>query len=202
MKIGIDLDNTALEFQWHWVGHYQRWFDVAIDPLQLKSWDAITSATHFKDDGEFFRWAGVARIWRDMPWRRGAEGFIDECLRLGHQVVFLTARSDAAAVEQTQQWYNALPFANPRYYRFPAELRTNQVRKSHNKCGLFIDDAPHVLEELRDAGCNVVAMDQPWNTEVRDVHRVSRWTEMQVTAGDVTVRSADLPVTTTKVKAA
>ena len=195
MTVGLDLDGTALDFAGTWADRYADWFGKPVEQAEMSKWDNLTAATHFETFDEFFRWAGVARIWRDMRYTEGAEGFIDQCLTLGHRVVFLTGRTDIAAVEQTHQWFNAQPFANPRLYRFPAELRTNQARKSVVPCSVYIDDAPHVIEELQSAGKSVVVFDRPWNTNVEGP-RIKRWTDMEVTVTGVAMRPIE-----TKVKA-
>lgn len=181
MRIGIDLDNSALEFQGHWADRYHEWFNVWVYPDQ---WDALTSATHFEDNDEWFRWASVAGVWRDMPWVPGACGFIDRALTFGHQVMFLTARNDVGAIQQTLEWFATIPFSNPSLYRFPAELRTGMSRKSVVPCGIYFDDAPHVLEELVGAGKNVVVFDRPWNRDVEG-QRLYDWSEVKVDEGNV-----------------
>lgn len=155
--IGVDLDNTTVEFQPYWMGVYEEWFDRQIPNVHTNEWGAVVDATHFNYSSEFFEWFGVAGGWSELPWIPGAPGALYK-LAKNNQIRFLTSRYGEDAEEATRDWF----FANQRVWP-KAELHVDVQRKSSIPCSVYVEDAPHHIEELSDAGKTVIIFDHPWN---------------------------------------
>ena len=155
--IGVDLDNTTVEFQPYWMGVYEEWFDRAVLEGYDGEWDAVVDATHFETGGEFFEWFGIAGGWSELPWVPGAPGAIQK-LAKNNEIRFITSRYGADAEEATRGWFYSHQRVWPK-----AELFMDVQRKSSVPCSVYIEDAPHHIEELSFSGKTVIIFDQPWN---------------------------------------
>ena len=49
----------------------------------------------------------------------------------------------------------------------------------------YIDDAPHNITQLRDAGNTVIAFDQPYNRHLVEGLRATTWTEVEALVADL-----------------
>lgn len=160
MIVGVDLDGTTVDFQYHWANLYIDYFDVDIPAPKLDEYDALLSYTHFKDAGHFFKWFARAGGWKNQPYILGARGGVDALLDAGHRVRFITDRP-ANAVNATWDWFNESPWA------LETELHI-RPDKHMVPCDVYIDDTPRKIQELLDVGKRVIVFDQPWNQEVED----------------------------------
>lgn len=176
MILGLDLDGTCLDFQNHWADTYEHWFDREVGPEARASWDGLTTGTHFAEPDQFWAWSEAAQIWETCPWNPGALAFVDQALRTGNQVRFITARHRPESVRQTMTWFGKQRFSDPRLYRFPALIHTGLHRKSIVPCSTYIDDSPAVIEQLKADGRDVLIFDQPWN-QYLEGDRVATWSE-------------------------
>lgn len=155
MKIGVDLDNTTVTFNWRRL--YNDYFDADV-PLESTGWDDLVTQTHFENGEAFFDWFARAGGWDDMPWELGARGGIDELLDAGHIVEFITARGQEAR-EATLRWHASSPWAK-------STRVTLRADKWSIPCSVYIDDSPHTITGLFVHGKNVIIYDQPWNQEL------------------------------------
>ena len=44
---------------------------------------------------------------------------------------------------------------------------------------LFIDDNPHQCRAIKEAGCEVIVYNQPWNRELKDFKRAYNWKDVE-----------------------
>lgn len=173
MIVGVDLDGVTLDFNRRWRDLYYEWF--GIKPTNSGSWHSLVEDTHFDSFDDFFYWFARAGGWEGVPYVPGAPGGIDELLRLGHQVWFVTARQGYFAGTATHRWFQESPWATS------ARLYMNQQEKSVQRCTIYVDDAPHVVADVTNAGRPALLFDRPWNQGVKEtelITRVSNWTEV------------------------
>ena len=163
-RIAIDIDNVTLEFQPYWQELYETWFGVPVIEEYMGEWDAVVDGTHFETSQEFFAWFDRAGGWDDMPWVPGAPGAIEH-LAKSNSIVFVTSRSGPAATAATQRW-----FKRHEDESWPnAQLRVSVMNKTVVPASVYIDDAPHHIDDLFDLDRNVIIFDQPWNQGIEDV---------------------------------
>lgn len=58
------------------------------------------------------------------------------------------------------------------------KLMDMDAPKSSVGANLYIDDAPHVYEEITGSGGNVLLVDRPWNKHVNAKYRARSWTSI------------------------
>lgn len=74
------------------------------------------------------------------------------------------------------------------YADFPiVGVTVTQGPKSEVGCDVYIDDAPHVIEELESAGKEVVVFDRPYNRGLwlPDATRAFTWDDVPRLVGEV-----------------
>lgn len=114
------------------------------------------------------------QIFATMPPIEGAVAGIGRLVDHGVRVRIVTKRfvvegDKARAATDTAGWLD--------YCKIPYhDLCLLSSDKSTCAADLYLDDAPHVIEGLREAGLRAVVFDQPWNRDVEG-ERVHGWAE-------------------------
>jgi 5'(3')-deoxyribonucleotidase len=130
-------------------------------------------------DGDFDRLHRQAvlvhRMFRDMPVIEGASEALWRLSDAGVWIRIVTHRlyanwGHAIAVADTVEWLDAAGIP----YRDLCFLG----RKPAVEADLYVEDAPHNVAELREAGNRVVVFDQPYN-QALDGPRARSWTEVE-----------------------
>lgn len=178
MRLGIDLDGVVADFNSGWIRRYNAEFgaDVAFDAVV--AWDGIPALTHFRHMGEFWDWAkdhDGQTLFRHLETYEGA---LETLARLSraHQIVVITTKP-GWAVHDTFAWISDR--------RFP----TREVHITRQKwsvdCDVYLDDAPHVLQDLVTARpqAMVCRFVRPWNEPVRGVVDVHSWDDFEHLVG-------------------
>lgn len=171
MRLGIDLDGVVADFNTGWITRYNADFgaDVAFDAVT--SWDAIPSLTHFRHMGEFWRWAqdhDGHSLFRHLETYAGAVEALWALTRKRHTVVILTTKPHWA-IHDTFEWIAE--------HRIPTREVHILDQKWEVDCDLYLEDAPHNLEELvRHRPERMVArFVRPWNHPVKGAVDVDDW---------------------------
>ena len=174
MRLGIDLDGVVADFNSGWIRRYNEQFgaDVAFD--SMVAWDGIPALTHFRHMGEFWEWAkdhDGHSLFRHLDTYDGAVEALRRLAR-AHAVVIIT-RKPGWATHDTFAWIAE--------HRLP----TREVHITRHKwtvtCDLYLDDGPHVLEELvamrpESIVCRFV---RPWNDPVPGAEDISSWADFE-----------------------
>ena len=158
-RIGVDLDNTTLDWQGHWADLYALWFDRYVDPAVLDTWNACIDGTHFDSMVEFYDWFAKADGWRTLPYLPGALGGLDTLLSAGHNIEFITARPKAAEGD-TWEWFRGQRWGQHRRCEMSITRGKWQI-----PCSVYVDDAPEMIEGLLEHGKTVIVFDRPWNRQ-------------------------------------
>lgn len=172
MRLGIDLDGVVADFNSGWIARYNSDFDAALGTEAVVVWDAMTQLTHFADDGAFWRWAAGANgssVFRHLETYPGA---IEALTRLArnHSIVIITTKPDWA-IHDTFAWIA------------DQHIPTREVHMTREKwrvpCDVYLDDAPHQIEELhRNRPESVVCrFVRPWNDARVGVRDIRDWNE-------------------------
>jgi uncharacterized HAD superfamily protein len=158
IRLGVDLDNTLLEWQYHWADLYGQWFGRTIPVKDLGSWNACLDLTHFTTMNEFYDWFDRANGWDTQPYVKGAAGALYMFEQAGIQFQFVTARPRVGGVA-ARRW------AAQEWPGHPVNVLGNQDK--HNApADLWIDDSPDVLTSLVRHGKRAVRFDRPWNRDL------------------------------------
>lgn len=159
MRVGIDIDNVVLEWQYHWPDLYRRWYadDRFVDtPALLDEWDACLEHTRFSGMVQFYDWYTAAGGWDTAPYVPGAPGTLTDLRRNGIEFVFVTSRPHQgrqSAHHLANKWQTTVRFM-PNEEKFLAPV------------DVWIDDAPDVLKSLTHHGCRAIRFERPWNRKL------------------------------------
>jgi len=177
LRLQIDIDNVAGNFQPFWAERWQQWFGTVVEPAQLNRWDAFLSVG--LDADTFWKWTDLAKIWRDMPPLPGAQGVLWTLQQRGHLIDFATSRHQSTKAT-TLAWLNehfGFLFASGVGYK--SQVTFCGSDKSHLFGDLWLDDSPEVLRSLVKAGKPAVKFKYPWNRPVSTPMSVGSWTEFE-----------------------
>ncbi len=172
MRLGIDLDGVVANFTLGWMTRYNADFGTSLRPDQVREWGAMIPLTHFNNMREFWRWANNGSdpsIFRDLPTYPGAVEAIQR-LAVGHEIVIITTKPPWA-IEDTRLWIVEVGI--------PAEEVHFTSDKWRIDCDVYLDDAPHQIEELAQnrpdrVVCRFV---RPWNKPHPGARDINDWDE-------------------------
>lgn len=173
IRVGIDMDGVLADFNTGWMTRYNADFGAHLDASMVEQWDGLYVLTHFGSMAEFWAWAqGDGRsTFRDAPPLPGA---IDAVRRIGarHRVCIVSSKFDWA-IPDSLAWLAD--------HGVPAREVHFLWDKTLAGCDVYLDDAPHQLEELTAALPEAVVcrMVHPWNDPMAGVVDVHSWAEFE-----------------------
>lgn len=181
LRLNVDIDNVAANFQPFWAERWEQWFGTTVDPDQLNRWDAFLSVGLSAKD--FWAWTDVAQVWRDMPPIPGAQGTLWNLQRKGHRIDFATSRHDSIKL-QTFAWLKEhFGFLFDSGVGYRSQISFCGEDKSQLHGDLWLDDSPTVLKQLVSAGKPAVKFKYHWNRPVSTPMSVGSWSEFEVLVG-------------------
>ncbi len=173
IRIGIDMDGVLADFNTGWMDRYNADFGADLDASMVQQWDGLYTLTHFGSMSEFWTWAqGDGRsTFRDAPPLPGA---IEAVKRIGrqHRVCIVSSKFDWA-IPDSLAWLAD--------HGVPAREVHFLWDKTLAQCDIYLDDAPHQLEELTAGVPEAVVcrMVHPWNDPMEGVVDVHSWEEFE-----------------------
>jgi len=173
--VGLDLDGVTFDFDQGWRKVYDLWFDGQTSLSSSSKWD-FHDETHFLTMVEFYKWAQRANVFGSLEPLPGALGGIHTWLENGISVLFITSRPDwaAGATSACLARYGLVP---DRLGRSGMELRFEHEKwKAH--AGVYVDDSPEVLTQLKAHGKTAIRFVQPWNKRAPSTVAVQHWKEL------------------------
>ena len=173
IRVGIEMDGVLADYITGWMRRYNAEFGTDLEASMVQEWNGLHTLTHFEDMGQFWRWAqGDGRsTFRDAPPLPGAS---ESVTRIGqrHRVCIVSSKFDWA-IPDSLAWLadHAVP-AREVHFLWDKTLAA---------CDVYLDDAPHQLEELTTGVPDAVVcrMVHPWNDPLDGVVDVHSWTEFE-----------------------
>jgi 5'(3')-deoxyribonucleotidase len=176
--LGVDLDGVCADYTAAFAEVVAT--ERGCDPADLapdRSWDFREWGLDELGGFEHLHRLAVIekRMFRDMPAIDGCAEALWRLSDAGVWIRIITHRlivhwGHQIAVGDTVAWLDA----NNIPYRDLCFLG----RKPEVEADLYVDDAPHNVEALRDAGNTVIVFDQPYNGSVPGP-RARRWTDVE-----------------------
>ena len=175
MRLGIDLDGVVADIISGWISRYNAEFGTDIPFDAVQSWDAIPSLTHFRHMGEFWKWAqdhDGHSMFRHLEPYPGAIEALWWLARQGNHIVILTTKPHWA-IHDTYEWIAE--------HRLPTREVHILDRKWEVDCDIYLEDAPHNLEELvaRRPNRVVARYVRPWNHPVEGTVDIASWEDFK-----------------------
>ena len=178
MILGVDLDGVCGDFSSAFAEVVADELGVPVESLPPRSnWDfsewGIRDEAHFR---EVHRQAVmVHRVFGSMPMIEGCADALWRLSDAGVWIRIITHRlyinwGHREVVADTVSWLDdhAIPYRDLCFLGQKPEVQAD----------LYIDDAPHNIAALRDAGNDVIAFAQPYNADVGDP-RAATWEEIE-----------------------
>jgi 5'(3')-deoxyribonucleotidase len=176
LRIGLDLDGVVYDFQ----GTFRYLMEThrgVVFPGETDSWwSTWHSVNEFteKADRDWAWTEGVEDhgLFRHGNVVRGAPDGVRELSKLG-EVIVVTHRPATAARD-------TFAFIVGQGLPIDGVLVTREPKSSFD-LDVYIDDGPHVLEELTDSGKKAVVFDRPYNRGVpstRNLRRAMGWADV------------------------
>ncbi len=172
MRLGIDLDGVVADFNAGWMKLHADEFGSELRPEMVDSWDGLHDLGGFADMSTFWSWAKGseerASIFRHLEPYPGAIDSLRLLRKRKHRIVIVTTKPNWARVD-TFRWLA------------DHDLPTNEVhladRKYEVDCDVYLDDAPHVLDELVEHRSDrmICRFVRPWNRPVAGTVDVESW---------------------------
>lgn len=174
MRLGIDLDGVVADFNAGWIRLHRDEFGSDLRPEMVTTWGGIHELGGFADMRAFWRWArgndDRPSIFRHLDPYPDAIETLHRLDRIGHEIVIVTTKPRWARVD-TLRWLA------------DHDLPTAEVHMTDTKyvidCDVYLDDAPHVLDELvrHRSDRTVCRFVRPWNDPVDGAVDVASWQE-------------------------
>ena len=174
LRVGVDMDGVLTDFNRGWIERYNEDFDVDLQVDQVIRWEGLHRLTHFETMDDFWVWArGDGRpIFRDLPPFPDA---VETARRMSerHRLIIVSSKFDWA-IPDSLAWLAD--------HRIAAREVHFLWRKSLADCDVYLEDAPHQLEELVEerSEATICRMVRPWNEPVAGTRDVDSWPEFEV----------------------
>jgi 5'-nucleotidase len=176
--LGVDLDGVVAD-------HSRRFREIyaelqGIDPETLpldRSWDFHEWGLDDEQYSHYHRIAVMEHdMFRTMPLIAGAADVLWRLSDAGVWIRIITHRlyvhwGHEKAVGDTAAWLDA--------NRIPYRDLCFLGAKPQVEADVYIDDAPHNIEQLRAAGNTVITFTQPYNRSVEGAPRAESWAEVE-----------------------
>jgi len=183
---GVDLDGVVADYT---LGFREVVADVLSRDLETlpieRSWNFAEWGIDQRDFDKLHEIAVTQRrMLRDLPMIDGAADALWRLSDAGIWIRVVTHRlyvnwGHATAISDTVAWLdrNRIPYRDICFLGAKPEVEAD----------CYIDDAPHNIEGLRDAGNDVIVFDQPYNRDYGGL-RAHDWTEAEGIVVDLAAR--------------
>jgi 5'(3')-deoxyribonucleotidase len=173
LRIGVDMDGVLADFNAGWMARYNSDFGTRLRPDMVVRWDGLHELTRFASMEAFWAWARSdgRSVFRDLPVMPGALAAMRRLAR-EHRIVIVSSKFEWA-IPDSLAWLAE--------HRFPVREVHFLWRKSAAGCDVYLEDAPHQIEELRGACPQAVVCRRvhPWNDPRPGVEDVRTWAEFE-----------------------
>lgn len=174
MRLGIDLDGVVADFNAGWMRVHADEFGSELHPDMVDTWDGLHAIGGFDDMRAFWSWAAPKEhrpsIFRHLEPYPDALDSLRRLRQQGHHIAIVTTKPHWAHTD-TLRWLA------------DREIPTTEVhitdRKSTVDCDVYLDDGPHVLDELvrHRPEATVCRFVRPWNRPVEGTLDVTAWSD-------------------------
>lgn len=200
MKLGIDLDDVVAVACVAYLKRFAAEYSVELPDEESLGWHLLDTFEHLVPRAERDRFRTRTydgTFFAELETYDGVSGALDSIVNAGHEIHFITARSERRRVV-TETWLREkdllryaqtvrlkprgdfIPTARPGAYDPDSSGRYKARVARELGLDAFCEDDPVVAEAIADAGVRVWLFDRPWNrdAEHRLIRRVRDWADV------------------------
>lgn len=176
--LGVDLDGVVANHTWRFREIYAgiKGIDPQTLPLE-RSWDFHEWGFEADEYAVYHRIAVMEHdMFRTMPVMDGAADVLWRLSDAGVWIRIITHRlyvhwGHEKAIGDTAAWLdsNKIPYRDICFLGAKPQVEADA----------YIDDAPHNIEQLRDAGNTVITFEQPYNRGLEGGPRAQTWVDVE-----------------------
>lgn len=176
LRLGIDMDGVVADFNGGWMDAFNAERGTSLHPDLVDGWDVLPTLTGFTDMSAFWDWArdlGAGHsVFRHLSPFPGAIQTLQRLVATGHDVVIITAKPDWS-IPDTLSWLG------------DHRIQAHEVHFAFDKwkidCDVYVDDAPHVLEDLvrHRPSRRILRFVRSWNRPLEGTTSVRSWDDVE-----------------------
>jgi len=173
--LGLDLDGVAADYVGGFRHHVARVTGRSLESLPFPSDWSFAKSGWCESTAEYLdlhAQAVNAGMYRTMPVMPGARESLQRIHDKGTRIVVMTSRflpgtDPDQVMADTRHWIAT--------HQIPVDDMQFIDDKRLCDADIYIEDAPHNINDLREAGRHVIVFDQPYNKGVVGSERVEDW---------------------------
>ena len=173
MRIGIDIDDTiccSIENMLPYICEFYN-FDYEIEKSKGLGYDSYHCLPNYREFAEKY----YERVMRDAKLKDKADYYINKLHELGHEIIFITARSRYGFTAPYELSKEYLEKYNIHYDKLIiAALEKGKVCRDE-KIDVFVDDNLRNCYNVENVGVRVLLFDNTFNREDTHFERVINW---------------------------
>lgn len=176
MRIGIDIDDTICKTWKHIKPLFKKHFKVDNRVLQKKSYSRALNVP-VDEYYEFYKKIVTPEM-SYIPIKKDAKRYINKLNDEGHEIYFITARSEKDIINHYELTENYLAKNGIKYDKLLTCASDKGKACLENKIDLFIDDSIKHCNEVSDVKIPVLLINTSYNKKVRKFKRVFNFKEI------------------------
>lgn len=181
LQIAFDIDQVVIDFLGHFIRFYNLKYDKRVTPQDITTFlpsgdlNDIINAEEWQQAFEYFESNGG---YASCPSLEGARTSIENILKMGHKINFITSRSSHFRGETEMSFIlNKIPFDKKSLYFAP---RGKYPVLKRLKPDVFVDDSAKNCEDALKAGIeHIYLIDMPYNREETRFKRISNIMQLE-----------------------
>lgn len=176
MRIGIDIDDTICETWKYLKPYFKKAFKTDNKKLKYKRYSYALDCT--LDEYYNFCQNNITPLMINVPIKRDAKKYINKLKDEGHEIIFITARSDNDLINPYEVTKNYLEKNNIEYDKLFTGCLKKDIVASQNNIDLFIDDSVKHCTSVYKERIPVLLMKTSYNRKCHKFRHVYSWKEI------------------------
>lgn len=177
LNIGIDIDDTVTDTFEYLMPLVAEYFNLDLNYLEENNISYTSLPEDIKDREVEFGKVYYDEAILNVPIKQNVSKYINMIKELGHNIIFITARSDRTNTDPVGDSKKYFDKYNILYDDVICTLDKVKVCKENN-IDLFIDDSINNCTNISCAGIDVLLFESKINKHCDLFRRVSNWEEI------------------------